>query len=84
MNPTHVARNLGNINPGNGRVNLNIGNTRIDMSPILRSLKDLELLARRYQTGTPARIDFSQLIRKIKEAEAIGYHLQAKAHSGQL
>lgn len=57
------------------------GNTTIDITPVIQKLKELETLARKYQTGTPAVIDFSPLIAKLKDAEKIGHDLQAKAKS---
>ena len=60
------------------------GNTSVDVRPLLAKLKEVEEMAKKYQSGTPARIDFSPIIMKAKQAQVIGMQLQAKANSGKL
>jgi len=63
---------------------LNPEKAKVDMTPVMVRLRELHDLAKRYQSGTPAKLDFAPLIKKLKEAESIGMNLKRKADSGKI
>jgi len=56
------------------------GRGRVDLTPLRAKLKETEAMARKYQSGTPAKIDLGPVVKALRDLEAYVIRMQKTAH----